>query len=828
MKSYKQSGEAAALPNCAFSFIGRENDKESIIELLMHRDAEECNSCCVVSIIGELGGGKTTLARAVYNDSRVLDTFDIRIFVSMSESYDEKQLMKAIIEAITQTSCEMAESDMLETTINEELSGKRFLIVLDDATYENKCSLNVLSLLNIATSENTGSSVLITTSSIAIANDVMGAKKVYNLNPLSESCCFEIIKSIAFERKDPNDVDYFVWISKMLVTRSGHNPLCLKVLGGLLKKLNPEKWIEVLESDFWRKNKFDGDIFPALRVCYDYLPTHLKRCFSYFSLFPKNYVFKKDEVIRLWLSQGFIEPKEGRETEDIGDEYFDELFGRLFIEELSNDSGGEKFVMHRQIHDLAKHVSINEYLSSEDYMQRIPENIRHFSFVPSEFQNLPIKHMVAEATDLQSFLVLNRCSWNPISPIANLVDLSDLVLKFRNLKTLNLSNTAIEFLPNAVGLLGNLLYLGLNNTGIKSLPPKISCLTNLQTLEAAKCYLLCELPGSIKELTNLRHLDVRKEGEHVRMPVGIGSLCNLRSLPAFNVGSDLSESAIGELKSLELLRGSLQISGLENVASALDAKVANLVGKLYLEKLSLQWSPSIDYIMEENCEDVVEMVLENLQPCYNLHELVIRNYMGSKFPAWMEDVLYAKLESVVLDNCPSCDLFPALGNLPLLKYLSVQKLYGVREMRGLGKFPSLELLNLWEMYDLEVFEVKVGDFPCIHTLSINRCHKLKSVPCTPSLVHLSLHFCLRLPEFPELPSLEFLKIESFKKIEVLHLPTNLPVLKNLEIVDCGELRSLGNISQLKSIEKLKIIKCQKLDLNISWGRRHFKKESSRG
>lgn len=83
--------------------------------------------------------------------------------------------------------------------------------------------------------------------------------------------------------------------------------------GSALTSQEEERWESVLKIHFWQLVDEDDDsIFPALRVSFHYLPSPLKRCFEYLSLFPTDYWFDKDELVRMWIAEGFVEVKEGR------------------------------------------------------------------------------------------------------------------------------------------------------------------------------------------------------------------------------------------------------------------------------------------------------------------------------------------------------------------------------------------------------------------------------------------------------------------------------------------------------------------------------------
>ncbi len=777
-----------------------------------------------ICIVGESGMGKTELLREIYNDEMIFQGFHLRIWINMC---DNKGLLEKIIEFITCAYCYDAPSSILEETVREELNGKRFLLVLDDADIENRCFWS--DLWKLANLGAVGSALIVTTRSKEVAK-LFGAMQTYYLRSLPSEECFMVFQEHAIIGGfHINDYPQFTKFGWMIVEKCGGNPLCMKALSGLL--CHSETGLFEISSLLFEINSLGvgGGILPALRLCYDLLPSRLKQCIKFCSLFPRNYVFVKHHLVQLWISQGFINPEEDSQPEDTGLQYFNELFCRSFFQNgpSRDDDHKDKFVMHELFHDLACSVSKDECFSSGEAFCSLPENICHLSVVLPDSKSVVLTKVQRH---LQSLMVVKRsASEYPGSfvPLLKILGLNDLLMKCRFLRALNLSCTTIRELPSSIMKMKHLQFLALNNTKIQSLPAEIGQLQTLQTLELKYCCCLIELPESTMNLTKLRHLDVQKEpgNVHVSMPHGIGQLTDLQTLTVFNTGDDLSHCSIGDLKNLSGLRGHVHITGLQNITASDDAKEANLVGKQFLGALTLEWCWSSQDMEDDSDKEIANQVLHNLQPNTNLQELSIRNYSGNLFPNWIQDSSLSMLVSITIDDCQDCNEIPHLGDLPFLKYLLIHKMYAVESfgqrsnpLTTEGKhapiFPSLEILNLWEMYSLQFWNgTNNGDFPRLSHLCISRCPKLTNLPPLISLLYLSFHCGDQLPAYSELPSLKSLKIESFQKLESVRFCPEMPMLQKLEISDCKELLSVDD--PLLSISNLKVVRCPKLRFGSS-------------
>ncbi|KAK8614791.1 hypothetical protein V6N13_068582 [Hibiscus sabdariffa] len=768
---------------------GRETDKEAVLGMLMNGRGDIGVAC----IWGMAGVGKTTLAQLVYNDAKVENFFDVKVWVCVSEEFDIVRLTATVLQAVTLESYSVKDLNLLQVRLKEKLSGKKFFIVLDDVWNENYEQWELLCRPFIAGAP--GSKILVTARNEGVAS-IMATCGTHHLRELTDHDCLSLFTRHALGASDFEGYPHLQTFGEEIVKKCKGLPLAAKTLGGLLRtKGKPDDWEDIMKSKIWDLPEEKSSILPALRLSYHYLPFHLKRCFSYCAIFPKDYEFDKEELILLWMAEGFLHTVKGKkQMEDIGVEYFRDLLSRSFFQQSAGNK--TQYVMHDLINDLAQFVSREICFSFEFHGDKLydrVEQLRHFSFVRHRYDTSKRFEMVYQMERLRTLVALpvHILPWAANSYLSNNV-LQELLPRLVCLRVLCLSGYCIDELPHHIGSLIHLRYLNLSRTSIKSLPDSVGSLFNLQTLILHGCKNLNKLPQVIENLIHLHVLDLTDTDSLTEMPMQIGNLKKLQILSKFIVQRG-SRPGITELKGLSHMRKDLSIFGLENVIDTQDASAYVLKDKQGLERLDLQWShETFDH---GNGEDGIH-VFNMLQPHQNLQSVRVTFYAGTKFPSWLGGSSSTNIVDINLSNCRNVTSLPALGTLPSLKKLSIEGMSGVKrldfEFFGYGlhsskPFPVLEVLRFKNMLNWEDWDYpnkankEDGELPSLHELMIDNCPKLHR----------------KLPEY--LPSLVKLAIKGCPN--VAYSVMSLPSLLDLSIEDCNKLvpRSMVGLTSLTTL-----------------------------
>ncbi|GLU07892.1 hypothetical protein SLE2022_248310 [Rubroshorea leprosula] len=715
---------------------GREGDKDAILQKMLNDEGSDENPC-VIPIVGMGGLGKTTLARLVYNDDGLKGVFELKAWVCVSSEFDVLQITRSILEQATQRKCDSKDPSVLQEKLNNTLSGKKFLLVLDDVWSEDYCCWDVLQRVFISGAK--GSKIIVTSRIEGVAKTMGAGDRIYHLKELPKNECMSLLARHAFGRENFDVHLYLKDIGEEIVKRCSGLPLAVKTLGGLLRgELNPDKWVKVLKSEMWELPEERCYILPALRLSYHHLPAHLKKCFAYCSLFPKDHEFCKDDLVLLWMAEGFVQQQKNGvgQMKSMGDQYFCDLLSRGLFQQSSTKQSC--FVMHDLVHDLAQYVAgetcynLEKMFHSEKMVIHL-EKVRHLSISALGVEALRRLRFLDKSNNLRTFLALPSCDhYNE----GHNMFFQELLQKLRCSRVLSFNDKIVSEIPTSIGNLKHLRYIDFSCSQIQSLPDSVRFLVYLQTLILHDCSRITELPASVVDLVDLHHLDIR----------GTNSLQKMPSQMALQV------EECGEL--IFLLEDGDSISSLAaSLKSIIISRCPFLVSLAGQEQKHLPGS--LEKLRIANCANLEHLPtgLHNLTCLKQLSIGRCKKFAGflvTDFPLYLHRLNLSDLEAleslpdelmmttkeIIICNCPRLKSFLVGKLLPMLQNSTIDRgIEVVNPLRNLG-FPidymhELSCLCYFEIVNCESLESlpeRVLSIPTLQTLWIMSCKSLKSLP----------------------------------------------------------------------------------------------------
>uniref|UniRef100_A0A6N2M1U9 Proteasome alpha-type subunits domain-containing protein n=1 Tax=Salix viminalis TaxID=40686 RepID=A0A6N2M1U9_SALVM len=653
----------------------------------------------VISLVGLGGIGKTTLAQLAFNDAKVTAHFEKKMWVCVSEPFDGVRIAKVILEQLKVSTSNLDDLQSLLPKVSQSINRIRILLVLDDVWTEDHRHWEQLkpSLAGCAR----GSRILVTTRKGAVAA-MMGTDHQIDIETLCDAECRSIFNHVAFYKRSKEERERLTDIGNKIANKCRGLPLAAKRTMGLdeVDKVRLKKNISTFASELLRFTFCGKTMF--LVLC------HVS----------KRLRDEKDELVKMWMAQGYVKGTGRRDMEVVGEQYFQVLAARSFFQDIKKNYQEDIiFKTHDIVHDFAQYMTENECLTVDD--NNLGEATMGTSIERSKRSPQPLDRTV-ETHGLELHYLINEA-----------VDMHQVIESVRVFNQRNTKRGCEKLV---------------------SLPETMCDLCNLQSLNVRLCWVLKELPRATGKLIKLRHLRIDSSGVAF-MPKGIERLTCLRTLDCFIVcggGENESKAAnLRELKNLDHIGGRLVIENLRG-GGIEDAAEAQLKNKKRLLCLELNFKHNHD---DNN-------LIEVLQPPSDLERLTIRRYGGIVLPNWM--MALTRLQDLELIECGNLKVLPPLGRLPNLESLVLKEI-GVRNWLDVGflgieevenaninegeiarvtAFPKLKTLEIWGLSELEEWdgiERRVGEedatttsifiiMPQLQCLRIHKCPLLRELP----------------------------------------------------------------------------------------------------
>ncbi|WMV23337.1 hypothetical protein MTR67_016722 [Solanum verrucosum] len=579
----------------------------------------------------------------------------------------------------------MTERD-LEIYLRDLLKDRKFLVVVDDVWQREAWE----SLKRAFPDGKKGSRVIITTRKEDVAERADDRGFVHKLRFLSQEESWDLFcRKLLDVRAMVPEMES---LAKDMVEKCGGLPLAIVVLSGLLShKKGLNEW-QMVKDHLWKNIKEDKsiEISNILSLSYNDLSTALKQCFLYFGIFPEDQVVRADNIIWLWMAEGFI-PRGEERMEDVAEGFLNELIRRSLVQVAK--TFWER-VPECRVHDLLRDLAIQKALEVNFFDIYDPRS--------HSISSLCIRHVIHSEGESYLSLDLSNLKLRSImffDPYFLKMSLKNFRSVFQHLYVLYFGMGVRCSVPDDIGSLYHLKFLSLR--GMDDLPSSIGNLKNLQTLVVDTGGYTCQLPQKIADLINLRHLVARYDSKPL---VHINKLTSLQVVDGIccDQWKDVDPVDLVNLRELRM-NGISKSYSLNNISSLKNLSTLALFG-----------------CIEESFPD-----LEFVNCCEKLQTLWLSGRIEKLPHLFPNSITMIALWNSTLTEDP----MPILGMLPNLRNLQLFSAYEGKEiMCSDNSFSQLEFLILGDLSKLERWHLGTSAMPLIKGLDIYDCPNLKEIP----------------------------------------------------------------------------------------------------
>ncbi|GLJ55694.1 hypothetical protein SUGI_1196400 [Cryptomeria japonica] len=716
------------------------NDQISHVQKMLIEDEETY----IFGINGIGGSGKSLLMKCVWNSDEVQKSFENDLLIWMSiypnQIAGSQRTLARHISMEFNNSWNQQEA---KAKIYSYLVRKRFLMVVEDLWPNDNGSF--LWDVGVPKSKEDGSKIVVISRYKEDLTKIKPDMPLIYSDPLSEKDSWRLFESYAFGSTGSPVRPEVMQNARKIATRCHGHPLALKAYGAAMAaKRDPSDWpmpSEEGETDqdenlFRKCSPAEREIFKCLRSSYESLPLHLRLAFLYFAAFPEGLVVRTADIIDLWTAERLIPAYSPSQADLYGRRMLKTLMERCVVEGVEAGSLGvvRKCKMHPMFRLLACHILRRQNEEDEDgegtslfragdnltefpsheirHQRRISLMYNHISSLPRKFRCRKLRTLILRHSE--DLTVIPRSFFKSL----------------KWLRTLDLSMTGIESLPNTISCLERLENLNLSRTRLKSLPVAITGLHRLKKLNLFECKQLERLPLDMNKLEHLRYLNLRRCTKLKFLPYQVTQICSLQCL----IMDGCQSLQWKTLHQKSAVPNNLQYSRLEDLKSLRHLKYLSFVCESVTRIPNGLMGHFESLQRLEICAVQLGSLPEEIQHMKILQDLRISRLEALvKIPQWlcnMESLRRITLEYLKVKAIPPS----VFETLPLLRLLEIE--------------------HCEELTDLPAEFCKERSFPALEELRLDHLRELKELPCFAQgtmtmLKELRVRYCKKITRFPK-------------------------------------------------------------------------------
>ncbi|EMS50028.1 Disease resistance RPP13-like protein 4 [Triticum urartu] len=657
---------------------------QDLMKLLSEGDNVSKKKLKIISVVGSGGLGKTTLVKMVYD--KIKEDFDCSAFVPVGRNADAKKiLLKILCDLDTYVGLiTMLDVRQLISKLKETLENTRYLIVIDDIRDEKLWKIIKGAFSN---SNNCGSRLIMTTRIVSVAKLCCSCAdgSIYQMEPLSDDDSKRLFYKRIFSHESGFPLE-FEEVSIDILKKCGGVPLAIITIAGILvinHHVKPKDEWHVLLDSIGRgltKDPSVEDMLRILTLSYYDMPSHLKTCFLYLSMFPEYHYITKDQLIWMWIAESFIQCEDPQTSLfEIGENYFNELVNRSLIQPEYFDGFVIACRVHNSVHDLICS------LSSEENFTTILNDTRDSISSKRKVRRLSLQNSIKEEHQNTHLKFARSIATFDDVDIGFMPHFSRfLFLRVLDLTECDVSDHNHLNIRELWSLL-QLRYLGLYKSGISEVPEEVGKLQFLQVLDLRGNYDITELPLAITKLRRLMCLQI--DSSCSRIPDGIGNLISMENLSSICGDCLGTVEDLGNMERLRNLNISFNVMSLE-----LEQAFVESIGKLRNIQCVHIWFLGYHHYV------FMDLLGRDWAPPQSLREFSAKfKLVFSKLPTWLRrnpsHLSQLSRLDIFVDEVRQEDL-EFLGRLPALRDLSLETMRQNPLLIGADGFRCLTRLKL--------------------------------------------------------------------------------------------------------------------------------------